>query len=134
MRWLGLAAALLLASCSGGETVEGAEKAVAHFHNELNGGAYQQIYGEGDKGLKSATSQADLIKFLQAVHQKLGAFKNGKRTGWRVNYNTAGNSTVVQFDSNYEKGAATETFTFVGSADAPRLLGYNIDSQALVTG
>jgi hypothetical protein len=134
MRRFLIAASLLMASCSGGEDVAGAEKAIAQFHGQLNSANYQDIYARSDQGLKDVTSKADMIKLLDAIHRKLGAYQAGKQTGWRVNYNTAGNNTVIQFESRFEKGAAAETFTFVGDAQSPRLLSYNINSQALITG
>jgi hypothetical protein len=124
----------LLSSCSGGDDVAGAEKTIAQFHQQLNFAAYQTIYAGSDNGLKQVTSEADMVRLLDAVHRKLGAFQSGKPTGWRVNYNTSGNSTVIQFDSKFQRGSATETFTFVGGAQSPRLLAYNINSQALITG
>jgi hypothetical protein len=134
MRKIATTAMLLLAACSGGENVADAQRAVANFHAQLNSGNYQRIYVSSDGGLKRATSEAEMIKLLAAVHAKLGAFKGGTQSAWRVNYNTAGNNTVIQFDSNFEKGKATETFTFVGEPDAPRLFAYNIHSPALITG
>lgn len=134
MRKAGLAFQMLLASCSSAPDVAGAGKAINQFHNELNAADYRRIYADSDVGFKRATSEPDLVKFLTAVHTKLGAFQNGNQTGWRVNYNTGGNNTIVQLDSQFEKGKATETFTFVGESRSPRLFGYNIDSQTLITG
>jgi hypothetical protein len=128
------ALALLLTACSGGESVTGANKAIAQFHEQLNGGNFHQIYAASDTGFQKGSSETDASKLFAAVHSKLGAFKSGSQGAWRVNYNTAGNNTVVQFNSVYEKGKATETFTFVGDANAPRLYGYNIDSPTLITG
>jgi hypothetical protein len=125
---------LLLAACSGSAERAGAEKAVLKFHQQLNSAAYEQIYAASDSGLKKATSKADMVKLLEAVHSKLGAFQTGTQSGWQVNYNTGGNNTVIQFDSNFQKGKATETFTFVGNSDAPRLLAYNVNSPVLITG
>jgi hypothetical protein len=134
MRRIGLAAALLLASCSGGESVTTAESAIATFHVRLNAGQYEQIYAVSDPQFKKAVSEPEFEKLLGAVHGKLGAYRTGKNSGWRVNYNSSGNNVVVQFDSSFEKGKAVETFTYAGVGNAIKLLGYNINSNTLITG
>ena len=134
MRKIGLVTALLLAGCSGGESVKAAESAIGTFHIELNTGRYEQIYAASDPQFKKAVSEPDFEKLLGAVHDKLGAYQTGKNAGWRVNYNTGGNNVVVQFDSTFEKGKAVETFTYAGEGNAIRLLGYNINSNQLITG
>jgi len=133
MRTILIVAMLMMASCSGGKELAGAENAIIQFHRQLNSGEYRKIYLESDSGLKKVTPEANMIKLLDAVHRKLGAFQTGKQTGWQVNYSTSGTNTAVQFDSKFDRGSATETFTFVGDAQSPRLLSYNINSQALVT-
>jgi hypothetical protein len=134
MKVIAIAGMLLLAACSSGENVAGARRAIVQFHARLNSGQYKQIFNDSDAGFKQASSEADMTKLLNAVHTKLGSFEDGTQSGWRVNYNTTGNNTVIQLGSNFEKGKATETFTFVGDAAAPRLFGYNINSQVLITG
>jgi hypothetical protein len=134
MRTTLIAAFLLTASCSGGEEVAGAERAIAKFHQQLNSADYRTIYAGTDKGLRDVSTEAEMTKLLNAVHTKLGPFQSGARTGWRVNYNTSGNNIVIAFDSKYENGKATEMFTFIGGAQSPRLLSYNINSPVLITG
>ena len=125
-------AAVVLSSCSGGENLASADKAVERFHQQLNAGQLDAIYTQSSPALKSATSQGDMIKLLTAVRSKLGPYKSGTRNSWRVNYGTNA-STVVLFDSTYEKGKAQETFTFENGPNAP-LIGYNINSPTLITG
>jgi len=125
-------AAVALSSCSGGENLDLADKAVERFHQQLNAGEFNAIYTQASPALRSATSQGDLIKLLTAIRSKLGPFKSGTRNSWRVNYGTNAN-TVILFDSTYERGKAQETFTFENEPNAP-LIGYNINSPTLVTG
>lgn len=134
MRRIFLASLLMLTSCSGGSDVAGAEKAIRLFHQQLNAAAYDTIYAASDKGMKEATSEADLVKFLSVVHDKLGPFQAGTQTNWQVNYNTSGNTTVILYDSKFAKGEASETFTFVGGSDSPKLFAYSINSRTLITG
>jgi hypothetical protein len=134
MRRIVIGTLLMMAGCSGGEQVAGAEQAIGQFHQQLNSADYRRIYANSDSGLKTVTSNADMLKLLKAIHEKLGTFQSGTQTGWRVNYNTTGNNTVIQFDSKFEKGRATETYTFVGDPQSPRMLSYDINSSALITG
>src|SRR5664280_916606 len=46
--------------------------AVQHFHQQLNGGQYEEIYREADEGFTQSGKQEELVKFLNAVHVKLG--------------------------------------------------------------
>jgi hypothetical protein len=123
---------LLVAGCTGQQDLSKADEAVAKFHNNLNGQQYERIYATSDQGLKAAAPKADAVKLFSAVHQKLGDYQSGKRTGWRANYNTSGNNLVVEYQSKFDHGDATETFTFVGPDKALRLFGYNINSAALI--
>ena len=133
MNKLALAAtAVVLSSCSGGENLAAADKAVERFHQQLNAGQLDMIYAESAPAMKSATSKDEMVKLLTAVRSKLGTYKSGTRNSWGVNYGTNA-STVILFDSTYEKGKAQETFTFKNGPKAP-LIGYNINSPTLITG
>jgi hypothetical protein len=125
---------IVLAGCAGGEDLRQADEAVAQFHSELNGGDYETIYGSAATGFKNVSSKADATKLFEAVHRKLGAYKSGKRTNWKANYSTSGNNLVLQYDSKFERGDATELFTFVRDGHGVRLFGYNINSPVLITG
>lgn len=125
-------AAVVMSSCSGGENLASADKAVDRFHQQLNANQFEIIYTQSSPALKSATSKDDMVKLLAAVRSKLGPYKSGTRNSWRVNYGSNAN-TVVLFDSTYEKGKAQETFTFENEAKAP-LIGYNINSPILIIG
>ena len=79
-------------------------------------------------------SPNDSVKFLTGIRGKLGAFQSGEQNGWQVNYTTGGTVVVVQYKSKFQKGDAVETFTYRGGEKAPALVGYNINSNTLVTG
>ena len=123
---------IALSACSGGENLKSADLAVHQFHNQLNGGAFHEIYRGSSPALKAVSSEQDMVKLLTAVRSKLGSFKGGKRTSWRVNYGTNA-GTIIVFDSAFDKGKAQETFTFANTKDSP-LVGYNINSPTLITG
>src|SRR2546430_6695101 len=46
--------------------------AVEHFHQQLDQGDFETIYGEATDEFRRAGTRADEIKFLETVHQKMG--------------------------------------------------------------
>jgi hypothetical protein len=46
---------------------------------------------------------------------------------------TGGTQVVLTYATEFEKGKGTETFTFRGRDDGPKLVGYNINSNKLIT-
>lgn len=134
MRALIILALLAVASCSSGENLAAADKAVARFHAEMNGGAFDQAYAESDPAMKNVTSLGDFRNLMGALNKKLGAFRSTNRTSWTVNYNTSGTFTNVQYESQYDRAKATETFVFSGSANKLRMVSFNVNSPALITG
>ena len=134
MRILLIALMMSLGACSGGKDLARSEQAIARFHEQLNSNQFDEIYKNASPEWKGASSQADSQKLFAAVRKKLGPFQSGKQVGWRANYGTGGSTVVVQYDSKYEKGAATEIFTYRPSDPTPVLIGYNINSPVLITG
>jgi hypothetical protein len=133
MRILPVVALLALAGCSSGENLADADKAVARFHAELNSGAFDQAYAESDPAMKKVTSQADYRNLMAGLRRKLGPFRSTKRTAWTVNYNTGGTFTNIQYDSQFAKDKATETFVFSSSDGKVRMVSFNVNSPALLT-
>ena len=133
MRHLIAAAVLCLTACSGGEDLKNTEAAIARFHQQVNAGQFDQIYVNAATDWKQAQSPRDSVKFLSAVRDKMGAFQSGETDGWRINYATGGSVAVVQYKSKFQKGDAIETFTYQLGEKAPTLVGYNINSNTLIT-
>jgi hypothetical protein len=134
MRRLLLTVLLLLCGCSGGEDLAAAEKEIGRFHAQLNAGHFDKIYVDAAPDWKQASPRDDTIKLFAGLHNKLGLFVAGKQNSWRVNYGTGGTTILVLYDSKFQKGDGQETFTYRRSGDAVQLVGYNINSRALITG
>lgn len=132
-RILSFAFCLLLAACSGTQSVKVAEQGVGQFHNELNAGRYAQLYDQSASEMKSATKREDFIAFVRGGHRKLGAFESGKQVGWNVNYTPTGQFVTLTYDSQYQRGPAQEQFVFRVSDDRAILAGYRVNSTVFVT-
>lgn len=109
-----------------------ADAAVRHFHEQLNVEDYEGIYRGADQGFKAGKSHDESIRFLEAVHQKLGPAGPETRLNIRVETNPSGTFLTTQYSTTFAASAATEMFTWVKSGDTLKLNGYHIQSNALI--
>lgn len=125
---------LTLARC--GAVVDGklADQEVARFHAGLDAAKFGELYAAGGDELKTAASEADWVKLLGAVHRKLGTVQSTERTGMNSFAGTGGSSVTLVYKTRFQNGAAIETFVYRGADHGLKLVGYNINSNALVTG
>jgi hypothetical protein len=128
---LGLAG--FVSSCGSAGQVKSAEQGVNQFHSQLDSEQYQAMYAASDDGLHKTATEADFVSLLQAVHHKLGKIQSSQRRNYQVNYST-GQGTVVSvvYETNFDGGAGTEEFVWHLRDNQPVLLGYHINSNALI--
>jgi hypothetical protein len=125
---------LAVAGCSVAADTKATEQQVAVFHDRLNAGSVDEIYNDSSPAFKRSSDAAEFKKLMVAIHRKLGRATSEKQTGWRVNATTAGTFVNLVYDSTFERGPATETFTYLVTGGArPVLNGYNISSVAMMT-
>jgi len=118
----------------GSALVEGrklADAAVRHFHQQLNAGDYENICREADQGFVSQ-GHDESIRFLEAVHRKLGLAGTETRLNIRVETNPGGTFLTTQYNTMFAAGTATEMFTWVKSGGTLKLNGYHIQSNVLI--
>lgn len=127
-----LIATVSLAGCSPGTDVPAAERAIVEFHSDLNAANFQKIYDSGDADLKAATTKDTFGKILNAVHSKLGLFKTGKSADWNDNATTGGHFVTINYQAAYQKGSAVENFVYRMDGNRAALVGYHINSDALL--
>ena len=127
-----LAASLLLAGCSAGADMKTAGAAVNQFHQQLDAGQFDAVYANSDPAMKAATTAPDLTNLLAAVHRKLGNTKSASQMGINVNFGTAGEVIRTSYKTEFDNGEAIETFTFRIDQAQAKLVGYNINSNALI--
>jgi len=137
-KWSVVATALILVflmwQC-GSALVQGrklADAAVRHFHQQLNAGDYEGIYRDADQAFGRGQDHEESIRFLEAVHRKLGLAGPETRLNIRVETNPGGTFLTTQYSTTFAAGKATEMFTWVKSGGTLKLNGYHIQSNALI--
>lgn len=128
-----LAAVFLLAGCS--DMLKGREagqQAVDEFHKLYNSEKYAEIFTGADPDFGRTTTLPDLKKFLEAVQRKLGPARSAKEVGWRVNAINGKTQVVLNEETEFEKGRAEESFTFIMHDGKALLYGYHINSPELI--
>lgn len=126
-------AALSLTSCKDmTRGVRLADAAVDDFHKRFNEQKFKEIYADAHADLKSATTEADFVKLLEAVHRKLGKHTGATGSGWRINSLNMKSTVVFSENSVFEQGKGTEVFTFVISGESCVLQGYDIESRDMM--
>jgi hypothetical protein len=132
MRRYAAAVSLVVISCSGGEDRSATEQQVRQFHRLFNAQQFEAIYEAASPALRQQTPKAQFLDFAEAVHRKLGAVRDAKAQGWHVNYGTGGTHITLAYQTEFAQGTGTETFVYQSSGSEPRLVSYNINSNALV--
>jgi hypothetical protein len=121
-----------LAACSSGEHLESAERAVAEFRELMSGRQFAQVYAGASEELRNASTEANLVRILDALHSKLGRTSLAEKSGWNVNFHSSGTFVSLGFKTQFEKGAGVEQFVFRISDGKARLVSYNVNSPALL--
>jgi hypothetical protein len=134
-RFVAMIACLMLAACNPATAtadLDASEKAIGAFHTKMNAGDFDDIYYESADEMQASAEILEFEGLLGAVQKKLGKAGKSTRMGWRINYLNGGSFAVLTMETAYEKGKAMETFTYKSSPKGPLLVGYNIQSNALI--
>ena len=121
-----------LCGCSMSADTTAAEQAVPKFHEQLDAGQFDEIYVQAGDELRKATTQQDFVALLEAIHRKLGNTKSADKTGWTVNYQTSGSFVTLGYKTIFDGGDAQEQFVFRLQDKTALLVGYHINSTALI--
>jgi Protein of unknown function (DUF4019) len=122
-----------LCGCGAKQEIQTAEAAVGQFHEQLNAESYAQIYDASDAAMKNATPQDKFVALLDAIHRKLGWVKNSNRQTFFLNYGTNGKTVRLTYSTQFDNDRAAEEFIFRVDGKEAYLMGYHINSDALVT-
>jgi hypothetical protein len=126
---------LLLSSCgSSTKRVELAKQNVEQFHSELNSEHYTAIYAASDEKLQKAASESDFVKFLEAVHRKLGNVEQSNFRNSGIAWATGQGATVtLVYETKFADGTGMEKFVWHIQDNGATLYRYDINSNELVT-
>lgn len=127
-----LSLALLVSACGMKENMEQADKEIERFHAYYDKQDYPAIWRTTSAEFRKITKQKEFEKLLVAVRAKLGAVKKAEQAGWQANTVNGISTVVINTKTAFEKGEGIETFTYVKQDSGLKLLGYNINSAALI--
>lgn len=121
-------AALFLAACNPMAQLDGSEETISQFHETYNAGDAQALYALTSEEFRGATTPEQMQGLVSLVTDRMGAVKSTERDGFNLNTNNGLTETTVTMKTQFEKGEGTETFTFYGTGDDLRLVGWHVDS------
>lgn len=125
-----LAAALAVTGCSMGQDMATTDAAVADFHAKMNNGQFAAIAAAAGPEIKNGGTEFG--DFVGKIHAKLGAFKSTTRQGFNDNVNNGDHTFTASYASVYATGPAAENFVFRLNGAKPVLIGYHVESAALL--
>lgn len=120
---------LILAACS--DTINGkaiAAPKVEVFYEQLAKNDATAMFEASHPDFKKAITQEKWAQLVGAIHRKLGKNKTHTMTGWNTKTHNMTTRAVMVFQSEYEHGTATESFTYIVENGQASLLGYQINS------
>ncbi len=130
-----LAGALALSGCFGAikAAQDDAAKLEAGLHNQMTQGDLAGIYNNADQRYRDAVTRAKSDALFSSISRKLGNPLDCKPGGFNINVTTSGTYLKAQCETRFSKDAtAVESFTWLKTSDQYRLLGYHINSDALI--
>jgi len=121
--------ALLLSACNPMAQLDGATDEIEQFHATYNEGNSRALYGQTGQEFREVTTAQDMDALVAHVTERMGKMESTSRQGFNINTNNGLTTTVVTMNTVFENGEAVETFTFRGSGEDLRLVGWNVDSS-----
>ncbi|HLZ46937.1 MAG TPA: hypothetical protein VKQ05_14770 [Gemmatimonadales bacterium] len=112
---------------------DAAQQATERFHLQLDLSQFDSIYQQADPEFRNAGSEKDANGLWRMVQRRFGTLQSDTLLTWNVSFTTS-NGTVVRlvYRTTFAIDKATETFTWRIRDGKPALLGYNINSPALL--
>lgn len=119
---------LFLAACNPMAQLDKSEEWIAEWHATYNKGDAQALHSLTSDEFQEATTAPQMEELVSLVESRMGQFESAERSGFNINTENGVTETVVTIDSTYELGEAVETFTFLGTDENFRLIGWHVDS------
>lgn len=124
-------AALLLAACNPFSQMDDADAQIETFHAHYSSGDFDAIYQMAAPEFRESVSQDGWNELMQFVSAGLGAAEDSSQTGFNINTDNGVTSTTITRETSFALGEGTETFTFTGSGEDMRLIGWEVQSETL---
>jgi len=121
-------ATILLAACNLIEQVDVVDDRIEAWHAVYNEGKAQELYAKTGEEYREVTSAEEMDELVAFVTERMGAVESTERTDTKISLDNGVTTTVIEMTTDFAKGEATETFTFRGTGEETRLVGWNIDS------
>ena len=128
-----MGAALLLTACNPMAQLDSAEERIAKFHDVYNEGDARALYGLTSDEFRGATTLEQMEELTAMVTAAMGAIESTERLGFNLNSENGQSVTVVTMTTQFAKGEGTETYTFYGSCEDLRIVGWHVDSPNFLT-
>lgn len=120
--------ALVLAACNPMAQVDAADTAIDRFHATYNESDAEALYQLTAAEFRKETSPADMVALVSRVKSHMGPVEGTARQDLKIEERDGINMTLVTMTTDFALGQGTETFTFYGSDNELRLVGWNVDS------
>ena len=118
--------ALILSACNPAAELADADEEVAEFHKRFNAQDFEAIWNDSDEALTSTTTPEQFQQLMGQLHTYWGNAKSTEREGFGLNTNNGVTTVRVNHQTQFDTGAAVETFNFVRKDDELKLMGYDI--------
>ena len=132
---VGVAAALLMTlnACHPARDSNDADQAVALFHQRLTSGLDEIIYDESAPEFQRSVDRETVHKWFARIRRKMGAPGVSRRIVYRVTYSSDGIHANASYVTKYSNGEAHETFTWGITGGKALLVGFLLQSNAMLT-
>ena len=135
MKIRGVSMAVVLAvvctACTARESMDRATKAVADFRTSYFEGKFDEMYARAAPEFRQQTTIGDWQKLMRIMRSRLGQVRSQSDPAWNVNATTAGTFVTQLYQTEFEKGKATEQFIWKLDGKSAALVAYRINSLAL---
>lgn len=127
-----LFAMALLAACNPLAAPDEAKQEIASFHKQYNAGQDEKIWKNFGPEFHAVTPRKDWENMLLIVRNTLGKNTSSSQSGINHQATPNGRYLAITMDTQFERGRAMETFTFSGSGENQRLIGYHVNSDEVL--
>jgi len=110
------------------------EKAVAEFHDALNAGDANAIYGRADDEFRRAVTADGFARAVGKIQSRLGRFERSREESYQFDVRVgadAGTVIQVSYASQFTLASGTDIFLFRVRDGRALLVGYDMKSDAL---